>query len=92
MIESSSFNDSHWRENYGSRPYVKEGSRYEDYQAAYQVGHEGCDRYPNQSFDEAESQLRQDYESLCAKHTTSAMSWDLAKPAVQDAWDQAATT
>jgi len=91
-INTSNFNDSDWRESYSSRPYVTKGSQYEDYQSAYQVGHESYDRYPNQSFDEVEHNLKQEYESLCAQHGRAGLPWEEAKHAVRDAWDQAGTT
>jgi len=89
---TSSFNDDYWRDNYSSCSYVPEGSQYEDYQEAYQIGHEGFDRYANQSFEEAESKLKHDYESLCNQHGRDGLPWSQAKDAVRDTWDQAATT
>jgi hypothetical protein len=91
-IQSSKFNDVYWRENYSSRPYAVKGSKFEDYEAAYEVGHESYDRYANQSFEEVELSLRQDYESYCAKHGYTRLPWDQAKHAVRDAWDQSGTT
>jgi hypothetical protein len=90
--QSSQSNDVYWRENYSSRSYAVKGSKFEDYEAAYDVGHESYDRYANQSFEEVELSLKQDYESYCAKHDKIELPWDQAKHAVRDAWDQSGTT
>lgn len=63
----SNFDDNYWRQNYSSRQYVEKGANYEDYQLAYQTGHEGCDRYHGKSFEEAETELKRDYEALLAQ-------------------------
>lgn len=86
------FNDNQWREIYSSRPYMPKDGQYEDYQLAYQIGHEGCDRYTGKSFDEAEIELQRDYEAISAQKDGMGLSWDTVKEAVHDAWDQAATT
>lgn len=76
--------NNNWRENYSGQD--------EDYEAAYQIGHESYDRYLNKSFDEVESKLKQDYESLCAQHGRTGLPWSQAKETVRTAWDEAATT
>ena len=84
------FEDNHWRENYSSRPYIEEGTAYEDYQPAYRTGYEGYDRYghTNRSYSEVETDLRRDYEA----NKTGNVSWEKAQHAVKDAWDRAATS
>src|SRR5579883_1863576 len=37
--------DSYWRENYGSRPYIESGYDYTDYEPAYRTGYEGYSSY-----------------------------------------------
>jgi hypothetical protein len=86
------FNDDYWRQNYTDRPNFKPDSPYEDYQLAYQIGHEGCDRYSGKSFDEAETELKGDYEAMSALRSGKGLDWDEVKDAVRDAWDQARTT
>ncbi len=88
----ANFDDNYWRQNYGSRHYVEKGATYEGYQLAYQIGHEGCDRYFGKSFDEAEPELKRDYEALLAQKSGTGMAWHKVKEAVRDAWDQAGTT
>ena len=89
---STNFHDDHWRENYSSRPYVEEGTPYADYQPAYQTGHEGYDRYLGKSFDEAETELKRDYEAILAQTSGTGLEWNKVKDAVRDAWDKAGTT
>jgi hypothetical protein len=89
-----SFDQEYWRQNYPSRSYFNKNSNFEDFQFAYKVGHEGCDRYVGKSFDEAEPQLKQDYENVSASESSNHnnLPWEQVKDAVRDAWDQAATT
>jgi hypothetical protein len=84
--------DAYWQENYGSRPYFEKEVPYVDYQPAYQTGHEGYDRYHGKSFDEAEAELKLDYEAVLAQKTGTGLSWIKVIDAVRDAWDKAGTT
>ena len=88
----ANFDDNYWRQNYDSRHYVDKGANYEDYQLAYQTGHEGCDRYLGKSFDEAEAELKLDYEAILAQKAETGMAWDKVKDAAREAWDRAGTT
>ncbi len=75
--------DAYWRDNYKSRPYASDASSYDTYQPAYQHGWESHDRYQGRSFDDAESEMRGDWEKT--KHSSN-MGWDKAKEASRDAW------
>lgn len=77
--------DTYWRENYSSRDYVDKDARWDDYQPAYRTGYEGYGRYRGQRFDEAESNLRQDYER---NRGQGRLAWDKARHASRDAWDR----
>ncbi|WP_103670896.1 hypothetical protein [Pseudanabaena sp. BC1403] len=88
----SNFDDNYWRQNYSSRQYIEKEANYEDYQLAYQTGQEGCDRYLGKSFDEAETELKRDYEALLVQKSGTGLDWNKVKEAVRDAWDQAGTT
>jgi hypothetical protein len=83
-----SFEENHWREHYTSRPYVEKSATYEEYQQAYRVGYEGFDRYGNKgrNYSDIEPDLRRDYEA----NMQGGLTWEKAKPAVQDAWNRAA--
>ena len=51
--------ESHWRREYRSRPYFREGLQFDDYQPAYQYGWE-CATKPDfvgRHFDEVESEI-----------------------------------
>jgi hypothetical protein len=74
--------DEYWRENYGARPYVKEGVQYSDYQPAYQFGWEGRSRFENLTWDEAEPKLREEWRLKDDR----VLEWSKASPAVKDAW------
>lgn len=77
--------EEYWRNHYASRPYVDKKERFEDYHPAYQVGYEGYNRYAasGRTFDDAEPNLRQDYET---RHGGAGMAWEKAKHAAKDAW------
>jgi len=83
-----SFEESHWREHYSSRPYVEKDATYEEYQQAYRVGYEGFDRYGNtgRNYSDVEPDLRREYEAS----RQGGLIWEKAKHAVQDAWNRAA--
>jgi len=50
------------------------------------------DLYFGKSFDEAEIELKRNYESLLAQKSGTGLAWNKVKDAVRDAWDQAGTT
>jgi hypothetical protein len=83
--------DNYVQENDGLLPQYEKGTRSKDEHLAYQIGHEGCDRYSGKSFDEAETELQNDYEQL-AQESGISVPWQKARDAVHEAWDQAATT
>jgi hypothetical protein len=75
--------DSYWRDNYSTRPYVASGSAYDDYAPAYRHGADAYAKNPNRSFDEAEPEIRQDWGTARGK---SSLEWEHAKHASRDAW------
>ncbi|MGI0488673.1 YsnF/AvaK domain-containing protein [Pantanalinema rosaneae CENA516] len=79
----------YWRDNYTSRPYVKSGQRYEDYEPAYRTGYEGYSRYASsgRTYDQVEPDLRRDYEQ---QYGGNKLGWEQAKYATKDAWDRLA--
>lgn len=80
--------DAYWREHYTSRPYVKQGRTYEDYESAYRLGYEGYVRHrkSGRTYKEIEAELRRGYES---KYQDAGLTWEEAKYATRDAWDRA---
>ncbi|MEO5824299.1 MAG: hypothetical protein ABIR59_00240 [Gemmatimonadales bacterium] len=75
--------DAYWRDNYKSRPYAAGASAYDTYQPAYRHGWESYGRHKGRSFDEAEGDVRREWEET--KHSAD-MKWDQAKDATRDAW------
>ena len=75
--------DTYWRENYTSRPYVASGSTYDDYGPAYRYGVDAYQKYPNRDFDDLDVDLSRDWNTA---RGTSSLEWDRAKHASRDAW------
>jgi hypothetical protein len=84
---SQAADDAHWRENYKSRPYVADGSSYDDYGPAYAFGEESRRRLPGASFNDVEADLAGGWGEA---RRTSKLEWEHAKHAVRDAWDRTA--
>jgi hypothetical protein len=77
--------DTYWRDNYASRPYVTGGTSYDEYAPAYRHGVEAYNRYPDRSFDEIEPELGRDWATA---RGTSSLEWERAKHASRDAWQR----
>ena len=74
--------DTYWRDNYASRPYVN-GGTYDDYGPAYQYGVNARTQYPDRNFDDVETDLGRDWSNARGK---SSLQWEHAKHATRDAW------
>jgi hypothetical protein len=71
--------DDYWRESYRNEPYYSLGRTYEDYAAAYRLGHSFRREYPDRDWDDAKDQLKAEWEqSKGASHLT----WGEAQLAV----------
>ncbi len=79
--------DSYWQENHARQPYAA-GSSYDQYRGAYRTGYTGAGTHAGRTFDEAEGDLRHDYE---ATKDATAHGWDKAKDATRAAFDHAST-
>jgi len=75
--------DTYWRGNYRSRPYVGADETYETYQPAYRYGWESRDRFHGRKFDDVENDLGRGWDKA---RGTSSLTWDRAKLATRDAW------
>jgi hypothetical protein len=75
--------DTYWRDNYASRPYVQQGTTYDDYSPAYRYGAESFTKYPGRTFDEVEPDLQRDWGT---SRGASKLEWEHAKHASRDAW------
>jgi hypothetical protein len=80
--------ESYWRDNYASRPYVN-GGTYDDYGPAYQYGVNARTQYPDRSFDDVETDLGRDWSNSRGK---SSLEWEHAKHASRDAWQRVSNT
>jgi phage tail tape-measure protein len=76
--------DAYWSANYTTRPYVKAGAAYRDYQPAYRFGWEGRSRYQDLDWDAAEPRLQADWQHM----GETGVNWTHASPAVRDAWER----
>jgi hypothetical protein len=79
--------DRFWRENYRSRPYASEDQDYEDFRPAYRFGTESASRHEGREWNEAEPELRRDWDRYEHKGE-SRSTWDQVKDAARDAWDR----
>ena len=77
--------EAYWRDNYQSRPYVDQGTAYDEYQPAYRYGWESRTKYADKKFEEVEPELGRGWSKV---RTKSSLGWDKAKQATRDAWDR----
>jgi hypothetical protein len=77
--------ESYWRENYSSRPYVTSGTTFNEYRPAYRYGVESYRRYEGRSFEQAEPELMSDWNRVKG---TSSLTWENAKHAARDSWQR----
>ena len=77
--------DAYWRENYVSRPYVKQGESFDDFGPAYRLGTDSYGRADGRTFDQLEPDLKRDWES---SKGSSSLTWDRAKHASRDSWQR----
>lgn len=77
--------DTYWRDNYTSRPYITSQDTYDDYGPAYKYGVDAYSRYPDRAFDDVESDLSRDWRNARGR---SSLEWDRARHATRDAWQR----
>lgn len=83
----SNLDDDYYRQHYSST-YGSTGRDYDTYKPAYSYGSQmrNSDMYRNRPWDDAESDLRSDWESRNAGRTGS--TWEDIKGAVRHGWDK----
>jgi hypothetical protein len=75
--------EAYWRTEHQNQPYA-EGTRYEDYEAAYRTGYEGAIAGPELgSFEDAEPEMKRKYES-----GENVLPWIKVRVATQSAWSK----
>jgi phage tail tape-measure protein len=77
--------ETYWRDNFSSRPYVKGNGKFDDYGPAYRHGVDSYARSKGRSFEDAEPELKRDWERV---RGNSSLSWENAKDASRDAWQR----
>ncbi len=77
--------DAYWRDNYTSRPYVQQGSSFDDYGPAYGYGVDSFGKFPGRSFDDVEPDLSKNWGTT---RGDSNLGWEGAKHASRDAWNR----
>lgn len=81
--------DTYWRDNFSSRPYIQPGATYDDYGPAYRHGVDAYTRYPGRDFDDVENDLGRDWGTARGR---SSLDWERAKNASRDAWQRVSDT
>jgi hypothetical protein len=73
----------YWEAEYENRPYYDKDVDYDTYAPAYRHGWEGRARHADRTYDEAEADLRREWEESEFK---DKLDWEKARPATRDAW------
>jgi hypothetical protein len=80
--------ESFWRAQYRSRPYVTYGGREDDYIPAYRYGIDASIQFPDRTFADVEAVLSRNWDRARGR---SSLKWTKARLAVQDAWTRMCT-
>ena len=75
--------ETFWRTQYRSRPYVTYGGKEYDYLPAYRFGIDASLQFPDRPFSEIEETLSRNWNRAKG---TSSLKWEKAKLAVEDSW------
>jgi hypothetical protein len=78
--------DDNWlRDNFNSRPYVREGDTFEKYYPAYRYGAEAESKYGEEDFDRIEGDLQGAWNK---SRDRAVMPWEHAREAVKDSYER----
>src|SRR5687767_14802738 len=66
----------YWKGAHTSRPYFDKSHKWDDYEPAYRYGWESRTQYQDRKFNDVESDLSRNWETVKGK---SALTWDRAK-------------
>ena len=77
--------ETFWRTQYRSRPYVTYGAREYDYLPAYRYGIDACLQFPDRSFSDLEEAMARNWHKA---RGTSSLKWPQAKFAARDSWER----
>ena len=76
---------AYWRTEFATRPYGGATSTFDDYAPAYALGVRSNGIESRDSFDDQDSRLAAEWESV---RGASPLDWERARPAVRDAWER----
>jgi len=77
--------EAYWRGNFEREPYYQRGMTYDDYAPAYRLGGEARSRSADQSFEDVEGQLAEQYGQVRGQ---SRLDWERARQATRAGWDR----
>ena len=77
--------EAYWRGNFEREPYYQRGMTYDDYAPAYRLGGEARSRAADQSFEDVEGQLAEQYGQVRGQ---SRLEWEHARQATRAGWDR----
>ncbi len=81
--------EAYWRQTFKTRPYVREGTAFNEYRPAYRYGADAHRRHPSESFEQVEAEMRSGWDRFKG---TSSLTWDDARHAARDAWQRVIDT
>jgi hypothetical protein len=84
-VVNPTLEDAHWRAAWSEEPYARFDFRYEDYEPAYRLGYLAAAKRDGRTFEDAEPQLREQYERV---RNGSPLHWDAARVPAKAAWDR----
>ena len=76
---------AYWRTHFANRPYVENGSSFDDYGPAFAYGVSAYAQYAGRSFDAIETDLSHGWNTA---RGVSVLDWDHARIATRDAWNR----
>jgi hypothetical protein len=79
--------ESYWRNNYSTRPYIGNNRDFDYWSPAYRYGYDAAQRFQGHRWDEVETDLRTDWDRYEHRGNTRA-TWEQVKDAVRDGWDR----
>ncbi len=77
--------ETFWRETYVREPYYVTGRAYEYYASGFRAGWEGRVRHGGRTFEQAEHELKADYNGA---KTELDPAWQDVRPAAHAAWER----
>ena len=77
--------ETFWRTQYRSRPYVTYGGRVDDYLPAYRYGIDASIQFPDRTFADVEEILSRNWDRARGR---SSLKWAKAKLAAEDSWNR----